>query len=209
MVSLRIKYAVFLLCYYSGVAVYRYNERAVAGLYDMLWLCNVAILFSSLSFFVGSEWVSGCLRCAHPLALPGWAAPWCSWLAQRSLGQPSAGSMSSGAGAGGCVELRVLNQSRAGLPHGLRRGHVQVRMRCWAAARAVVVVWLWFALRARGKVTLPGTSMCSSTLWLVRGHEQPSRVRWWADGGRGRGDAVRDRFLHAVASNVLAGDCGA
>lgn len=37
-----------LFLYFLTLAVYRYDVRGVAGLYDLMWLCNMTLLFSSL-----------------------------------------------------------------------------------------------------------------------------------------------------------------
>lgn len=47
----------FLLAYFTALGVYRFSIRGVAGAYDLLWLCNVVLVFAALAALARSQWV--------------------------------------------------------------------------------------------------------------------------------------------------------
>lgn len=43
-----------MLAYYVGLAAFRCSVRGVSGAYDLLWLCNVAILAAAIGLLMDS-----------------------------------------------------------------------------------------------------------------------------------------------------------
>ena len=50
----------FLVLYFVAVGLFRRQVRGLAGVYDMLWLCNVALLAAGLGCLTEAPWWIAC-----------------------------------------------------------------------------------------------------------------------------------------------------